>query len=70
MALEGRSTTSVLRTVVHDTTHGLHLTSEARTVIEDVHVTSTSGVGIAIRTGVNPLVRKARIVTRRGAASR
>jgi hypothetical protein len=48
----------VLRTVVHDTTHGLHLTSEARTVIEDVHVTSTSGVGIAIRTGVNPLVRK------------
>ncbi|MFJ4622369.1 right-handed parallel beta-helix repeat-containing protein [Streptomyces sp. NPDC088812] len=61
VALEGRSTTSVLRTVLHDTTTGVHITSEARTVFEDVRVTNTSGVGIAVGLGSDPLLRRCRV---------
>ncbi|MGV9914647.1 right-handed parallel beta-helix repeat-containing protein [Streptomyces tendae] len=61
LALEGRSTTTVLRTVVHDTSTGLHITSEARTVFEDVRVTSTSGTGIAVGNGSDPLLRRCRV---------
>ncbi|MGW3496376.1 right-handed parallel beta-helix repeat-containing protein [Streptomyces sp. NPDC001020] len=61
VALEGRSTTSVLRTVVHDTTTGVHITSESRTLLEDVRVTNTSGIGIAVGTGSDPLLRRCRV---------
>ncbi|WP_121712988.1 right-handed parallel beta-helix repeat-containing protein [Streptomyces sp. E5N91] len=61
VALEGRSTTQVLRTVVHDTSTGLHITSEARTVVEDVRVTNTSGVGIVVGQGSDPLLRRCRV---------
>ncbi|MFF4761251.1 right-handed parallel beta-helix repeat-containing protein [Streptomyces sp. NPDC001292] len=61
VALEGRSTTSVLRTVVHDTTTGLHITSESRILLEDVRVTNTSGVGIAVGAGSDPLLRRCRV---------
>ncbi|MEW2491290.1 right-handed parallel beta-helix repeat-containing protein [Streptomyces sp. NPDC048411] len=61
VALEGRSTTSVLRTVLHDTSTGLHITSESRTVFEDVRVTNTSGVGIAVGKGSDPLLRRCRV---------
>ncbi|MGW4598651.1 right-handed parallel beta-helix repeat-containing protein [Streptomyces sp. NPDC004457] len=60
VALEGRSTTRVLRTVLHDTTTGVHITSESRTVLEDVRVTNTSGVGIAVGMGSDPLLRRCR----------
>ncbi|WP_399895623.1 right-handed parallel beta-helix repeat-containing protein [Streptomyces sp. BBFR51] len=61
VALEGRSTTSVLRTVVRDTTTGVHITSQSRTVLEDVRVTNTSGVGIAVGMGSDPLLRRCRV---------
>ncbi|MFD9393340.1 right-handed parallel beta-helix repeat-containing protein [Streptomyces sp. NPDC060000] len=60
IALEGRSTTRVLRTVVHDTSTGVYLTSQARTVLEDVRVTGTTGVGIAVGGGSDPLLRRCR----------
>ncbi|MEU7023512.1 right-handed parallel beta-helix repeat-containing protein [Streptomyces sp. NPDC046203] len=66
VALEGRSTVSVLRTVVHDTTTGLHLASESRTVVEDVRVTGTSGVGIAVGRGSDPLLRRCRVTRTKG----
>ncbi|MEV7080011.1 right-handed parallel beta-helix repeat-containing protein [Streptomyces sp. NPDC093516] len=61
VALEGRSTVSVLRTVVHDTSTGLHITSESRTVFEDVRVTNTLGVAIAVGKGSDPLLRRCRV---------
>ncbi|MFJ3672568.1 right-handed parallel beta-helix repeat-containing protein [Streptomyces sp. NPDC090106] len=61
VALEGRSTTRVLRTVVHDTSTGLHITSECRVHLEDVRVTNTSGVGIAVGAGSDPLLRRCRV---------
>ncbi|MGW0856111.1 right-handed parallel beta-helix repeat-containing protein [Streptomyces sp. NPDC002690] len=61
VALEGRSTFHVLRTVLHDTTTGVFITSESRTVLEDVRVTNTSGVGIAVGQGSDPLLRRCRV---------
>lgn len=60
IALEGHSTTRVLRTVVHDTSTGVQLASQARTTLEDVRVTGTTGVGIAVTGGSDPLLRRCR----------
>lgn len=66
IALEGHSTTRVLRTVVHDTSTGVYLTSQARTVLEDVRVTGTTGPGIVLSGGTDPLVRRCRTARTRG----
>ncbi|MET8783650.1 MULTISPECIES: right-handed parallel beta-helix repeat-containing protein [unclassified Streptomyces] len=60
IALEDRSTTRVLRTVVHDTSTGVHLTSQSRTTLEDVRVTGTSGPGVVLGGGTDPLLRRCR----------
>ncbi|ANW21389.1 right-handed parallel beta-helix repeat-containing protein [Streptomyces clavuligerus] len=58
LALEGSSTTRVLRTTVRDSAVGIHLTSAARPVLEDVTVSGTSGPGIALSAGADPLLRR------------
>lgn len=60
VALEGNSTTRVLRTVVHDTSTGIQLASQARTELEDVRVTGTTGAGIVVSGGSDPVVRRCR----------
>ncbi|MFC4508309.1 MULTISPECIES: right-handed parallel beta-helix repeat-containing protein [Streptomyces] len=66
IALEENSTTRVLRTVVHDTSTGVYLTSQARTTLEDVRVTGTTGPGIVLSGGTDPLVRRCRTARTRG----
>ncbi|MFH8931078.1 right-handed parallel beta-helix repeat-containing protein [Streptomyces pristinaespiralis] len=66
IALEGNSTTQVLRTVVHDTSTGIMLNSQARTVLEDVRVTGTTGVGIAVTGGSDPVLRRCRTARTKG----
>jgi SpoVK/Ycf46/Vps4 family AAA+-type ATPase len=61
IALEDHSTTTVLRTVLHDTSTGLHLTSQSRTVLEDVRVTGTTGPGVVVGAGSDPLLRRCRV---------
>ncbi|MEU5977623.1 right-handed parallel beta-helix repeat-containing protein [Streptomyces sp. NPDC047315] len=58
LALEGSSTTRVLHTTVRDSAVGVHLTSAARPVLEDVTVLGTSGPGIALSAGADPLLRR------------
>ncbi|MCX4966950.1 right-handed parallel beta-helix repeat-containing protein [Streptomyces sp. NBC_00654] len=58
LALEGNSTTRVLHTTVRDSKVGIHLTSSARPVLEDVTVSGTSGPGIALSAGADPLLRR------------
>jgi SpoVK/Ycf46/Vps4 family AAA+-type ATPase len=60
IALEGSSGLRVLRTTVHDTSTGVHLTSASRTTLEDVTVTGTSGAGFALGGGTDPLLRRCR----------
>ncbi|WP_405455237.1 right-handed parallel beta-helix repeat-containing protein [Streptomyces sp. NBC_00101] len=66
IALEGRATTQVLRTVVHDTSIGVHLTSESRTLLEEVRVTATTGPGFVLSHGTDPLLRRCRTARTRG----
>ncbi|MEU6537077.1 right-handed parallel beta-helix repeat-containing protein [Streptomyces sp. NPDC047000] len=66
IALEGHSTTQVLRTVVHDTSTGVQLTSQARTLLDDVRVTGTTGVGIVVSGGSDPLLRRCRVTRSKG----
>ncbi|MFF2326500.1 MULTISPECIES: right-handed parallel beta-helix repeat-containing protein [unclassified Streptomyces] len=66
IALEDRSTTRVLRTVVHDTAVGIHLSSSARTVLEDIRVTGTTGPGIVLSGGTDPLLRRCRTARTKG----
>ncbi|MFF4579881.1 right-handed parallel beta-helix repeat-containing protein [Streptomyces sp. NPDC001373] len=60
IALEGHSSIRVLRTVVHDTSTGVQLASRAATELEDVRVTGTTGVGIVVSGGSDPVVRRCR----------
>ncbi|MFB7212249.1 right-handed parallel beta-helix repeat-containing protein [Streptomyces sp. NPDC056255] len=66
IALEEQSTTRILRTVVHDTGVGIHLSSSARTVLEDIRVTGTSGAGIVLSGGTDPLLRRCRTARTKG----
>ncbi|MFJ6016956.1 right-handed parallel beta-helix repeat-containing protein [Streptomyces sp. NPDC092952] len=66
IALEEQSTTRILRTVVHDTGVGVHLSSSARTVLEDIRVTGTSGPGIVLSGGTDPLLRRCRTARTKG----
>ncbi|MFD6529942.1 right-handed parallel beta-helix repeat-containing protein [Streptomyces sp. NPDC060184] len=60
VALEGRCTTRVVRTVVHDVGIGVHLTSASRTVLEDIRVTATTGPAFVVSQGSDPLLRRCR----------
>ncbi|MGW1203715.1 right-handed parallel beta-helix repeat-containing protein [Streptomyces cyaneofuscatus] len=66
IALEENSALSVVRTVVHDTSTGVHLSSSGRTTLEDVRVTGASGNGIALAGGTDPVLRRCRVSRVRG----
>ncbi|MEU5165443.1 right-handed parallel beta-helix repeat-containing protein [Streptomyces mutomycini] len=66
IALEGNCAVSVVRTVVHDTSTGVHLSSSGRTTLEDVRVTGASGNGIALAGGTDPVLRRCRVSRARG----
>ncbi|KPI08702.1 AAA ATPase central domain protein [Actinobacteria bacterium OK074] len=60
LALEERSAVRVLRTVVRDTSIGVHVTSSARCELEEVRVTGSSGPGIIVSHGADPVLRRCR----------
>ncbi|MFD8059184.1 right-handed parallel beta-helix repeat-containing protein [Streptomyces cyaneofuscatus] len=66
IALEENSAVSVVRTVVHDTSTGVHLSSAGRTTLEDLRVTGASGNGIALAKGTDPVLRRCRVSRVRG----
>ena len=66
LALEERSALKVLRTVIHDTTIGAHLTSSGRTELEEVRVSGTSGPGIVVSHGADPVLRRCRTARTQG----
>ncbi|WP_327113596.1 AAA family ATPase [Streptomyces sp. NBC_01341] len=66
IALEENSAVSVVRTVVHDTSTGVHLSSKGRTTLEDVRVTGASGNGFALAGGTDPVLRRCRVSRVRG----
>ncbi|MFC8592136.1 right-handed parallel beta-helix repeat-containing protein [Streptomyces atroolivaceus] len=66
IALEQNCAVSVVRTVVHDTSTGVHLSSTGRTTLEDVRVTGASGNGIALAGGTDPVLRRCRVSRVRG----
>ncbi|MER7739577.1 right-handed parallel beta-helix repeat-containing protein [Streptomyces sp. NPDC096538] len=66
LALEGNSALTVSRTVVHDTAHGVHLSSGGRTTLEDVRITGASGTGVTLAAGTDPVLRRCRVSRTRG----
>ncbi|WNI21442.1 right-handed parallel beta-helix repeat-containing protein [Streptomyces sp. ITFR-16] len=60
LALEERSAVRVLRTLIHDTAIGAHLTSTTRVELDDVRVSGTTGQGIVVSHGADPLLRRCR----------
>ena len=66
VALEDRCTTRVVRSVVHDTSTGVHITSGARTTLEDVRVTGASALGLVLAEGTDPVLRRCRTSRTRG----
>ncbi|MFD4560720.1 right-handed parallel beta-helix repeat-containing protein [Streptomyces sp. NPDC058469] len=66
IALEGGSSTTVSRVRVTGVTVGAFLTSTSRTVLEDVHVEDTSGHGIVVSAGSDPLLRRCSTSRTRG----
>ncbi|MFH8484059.1 right-handed parallel beta-helix repeat-containing protein [Streptomyces longisporoflavus] len=66
IALEENSALTVVRTVVHDTSTGVHVSSAGRTTLEDVRVTGASGNGIALAGGSDPVLRRCRVSRTRG----
>ncbi|MEU3977754.1 right-handed parallel beta-helix repeat-containing protein [Streptomyces bacillaris] len=66
IALEENSAVSVVRTVVHDTSTGVHLSTGGRTTLEDVRVTGSSGNGVVLTAGTDPVLRRCRVSRARG----
>jgi SpoVK/Ycf46/Vps4 family AAA+-type ATPase/nitrous oxidase accessory protein NosD len=66
IALEEESSTTVLRTTVHDVSIGIYLTTQSRAVLEDCAVTGTAGHGIVLTGGTDPLLRRCRTTRTRG----
>ncbi|MFF8435318.1 right-handed parallel beta-helix repeat-containing protein [Streptomyces bacillaris] len=66
IALEENSAVSVVRTVVHDTSTGVHLSTGGRTTLEDVRITGSSGNGVVLTAGTDPVLRRCRVSRARG----
>ncbi|KES03567.1 sporulation protein [Streptomyces toyocaensis] len=66
IALEQNCALSVVRTVVHDTSTGVHLSSAGRTTLEDVRVTGASANGFTLAGGTDPVLRRCRVTRTRG----
>ncbi|WP_262061183.1 right-handed parallel beta-helix repeat-containing protein [Streptomyces sp. STR69] len=58
IALEGNSTTTVLRTTVEHAPVGLQVTSASRPELADIRVTDTTGPAIALSAGASPVLRR------------
>jgi nitrous oxidase accessory protein NosD len=61
IALEQNCAVSVVRTVVHDTSTGVHVSTAGRTTLEDVRVTGASANGITLASGTDPSLRRCRV---------
>jgi SpoVK/Ycf46/Vps4 family AAA+-type ATPase len=68
IALEGHTTVRVLRTAVRDAAVGVYVTSDSRPELEEVAVTATTGPGIVLASGADPLLRRCRTVRTKGGA--
>ncbi|MBZ9640926.1 AAA family ATPase, partial [Streptomyces sp. PSKA30] len=66
VALEENSTTRVLRTVVHDTSTGVQVSSAARNELEEVRVTATTAAGFVLTSGTDPVLRRCRAARTKG----
>ncbi|WP_432041990.1 right-handed parallel beta-helix repeat-containing protein [Streptomyces cadmiisoli] len=66
IALEEQSSTRILRTVVHDTSTGVQLSSAARNELEEVRVTGTVSAGIILSNGTDPVLRRCRTARTKG----
>ncbi|MEV5384460.1 right-handed parallel beta-helix repeat-containing protein [Streptomyces sp. NPDC052721] len=66
IALEEQSTTRVLRTVVHDTSSGVQLSSAARNELDEVRVTGTVATGFVLTNGTDPMLRRCRTARTKG----
>ncbi|MEU3607817.1 right-handed parallel beta-helix repeat-containing protein [Streptomyces sp. NPDC035033] len=66
LALEGGTALSVLRTTVTGVTVGVYVTSTSRPVVEDVTVEDTSGHGIVVAGGADPVLRRCTTTATRG----
>ncbi|MGH3378705.1 MAG: right-handed parallel beta-helix repeat-containing protein, partial [Actinoallomurus sp.] len=66
IALEEASSTRVLRSAVRDVPVGVFVASTSRVVLEDLTVTATTGPGIALTGGTDPLVKRCRTVRTQG----
>ncbi|MBT2448623.1 right-handed parallel beta-helix repeat-containing protein [Streptomyces sp. ISL-43] len=66
VALEENSTTRVLRTTVRDCVLGVYISSASRVLLEDCTVTNTTGHGIALAGGTDPVLRRCRTSRTKG----
>ncbi len=66
IALEGRTTTRVSRTVVNDCATGVHVSSAGRVTLDDVRIAGSTGAGIVLSGGTDPVLRRCRTVRTRG----
>ncbi|MBZ9640892.1 AAA family ATPase, partial [Streptomyces sp. PSKA30] len=66
IALEEQCTTRVLRTVVHDTSTGVQLSSAGGNELEEVRVTTTVASGIVVTDGADPVLRRCRTSRTKG----
>ncbi|MFD8012758.1 right-handed parallel beta-helix repeat-containing protein [Streptomyces sp. NPDC058955] len=66
VALEGSSSFGVNDVTVTGVTVGVYVTSDSRTVLENVRVTDTTGHGIVVAAGADPLLRRCGTTDTRG----
>ncbi|MFZ3468008.1 right-handed parallel beta-helix repeat-containing protein [Streptomyces sp. 4.24] len=66
VALEGSSSVTVQDVTVTGVTVGVYVTSTSRTVLENVQVTDTTGHGMVVAAGSDPLLRRCGTADTRG----
>ncbi|MGW1004770.1 right-handed parallel beta-helix repeat-containing protein [Streptomyces sp. NPDC002520] len=66
VALEGSSSVTVQDVTVTGVTVGVYVTSTSRTVLENVQVTDTTGHGMVVAAGADPLLRRCGTADTRG----
>ncbi|MFJ3903997.1 right-handed parallel beta-helix repeat-containing protein [Streptomyces sp. NPDC090025] len=66
VALEGSSSLTVQDVTVTGVTVGVYVTSASRTVLENVHVADTTGHGMVVAAGSDPLLRRCGTADTRG----
>ncbi|MFD3941802.1 right-handed parallel beta-helix repeat-containing protein [Streptomyces sp. NPDC058579] len=66
VALEGSSSVTVQDVTVTGVTVGVYVTSNSRTVLENVQVTDTTGHGMVVASGADPVMRRCGTADTRG----